>query len=254
MTGYRTHFFCVIAALTVSMQIAQAQEAGQPAQPEYSTSEVQALSDWAVGATGGTLGIGGDVSYRVSPYLAARVEATWLELNPSTFLSSFKGTNGYDFTLSQFAVGALVDLHPFRNGFRIVGGIEYADFSFKQSVSRQSSFSINNVNYSSAQIGTLYTNVSIKNSAAPYVGVGWDSAFYCGIIQDPKQAMTCDRFTFSFDLGALYTGGVKVLQTTSATVPGLASNLAAESSSLQSNFNKFYSFYPVAMATLKYRF
>ena len=181
------------------------------------------------------------------------MEATWLEINPSKFLSSLN-LNGYNFTLSQLAAGGLVDLHPFRNGFRVVGGLEYANFAFHQSVSTQNSFVINQVNYTSAQIGKLYTNVSIKNNAAPYVGLGWDSAFYCGIIQDPKQATKCDNFTVSFDLGALYTGGVKVSQTTDANVAGLANNLAASAAALQNTFNKFYSFYPVLMTTFKYRF
>jgi hypothetical protein len=216
---------------------------------------VQSLSPYAIALTAGTMGIGGEFSAAVGSYLVLRATGTWLYFNPSTFLSKINTSdNGYNFTVSQFSAGGLVDLHPFQNGFRLVGGLEFADFNFKQSVSNQSSYSVNGVNYTFAQIGKLYTNVSVKSAAAPYVGIGWDSAFYCGLIYGSNTAAQCDRFTVGFDLGALYTGGVKVTQTTDLNVPGLAANLQAESQTLKNTFNEFYSFYPVVMLNLKYRF
>jgi hypothetical protein len=215
----------------------------------------QNLSPVAIGLTGGTLGFGGEVSYLAHPFVVLRVTGTWLKFDPSSFLSNFSANdNNYNFSLSQLAVGGLLDVHPFRNGFRVVAGVEYADFSFRQSTSTQTTYNINNQPYTFAQIGNLYTSVSIKNEAAPYFGLGWDSAFYCGYIDVSSLSPRCDRFTIGFDLGALYTGGVSVTQSTDKTVVGLAANLSAESSSLEASFNKFYSFYPVAMLTAKFRF
>lgn len=223
--------------------------------PQNQSTAGQTLSPWAFGLTGGTLGVGAEFSAYANSYVVLRVTGTWLKFDPTSLLSKLNSSNnGYNFELSQIAAGGLVDLHPFRNGFRLTGGIEYADFSFKQSVSTQSTYSINGTTYTSAQIGSLYTNVNIKNEAAPYIGLGWDSAFYCGFIQGTNTAMRCDRFTVGFDLGALYTGGVSVNQTTDRSVPGLAGNLAAESGHLQNTFNEFYSFYPVIMTTFKFRF
>lgn len=229
---------------------------GEPSQPLPAQNQAppdQTLSRWAVGVTAGTLGVGGEFSALITPYFVGRLTATWFELNPSSLLSKLN-ENGYNFTLSQITAGGLVDWHPFQNGFRFVAGIEYADFRFKESVSSQSSYTINGTTYTSAQIGNLYTNVTVKDVAAPYLGVGWDSAFYCDYIRSGNTAMKCDQLTIGVDLGALYAGGVNVTQTTDKSVPGLANDLAAESSKLKNTFNDFYSFYPVIMATLKYRF
>jgi hypothetical protein len=245
--------FAVGALLICSTSISNA--ADQPLPAESQPLPDQTLGRWAVGLNGGTLGIGGEVSAYVNSFLVLRATATWLKFDPSSLLSDLSSSdNGYNFSLSQIAAGGLVDLHPFRNGFRVVAGIEYADFNFRQSVSAQSSYTINGTNYTSAQIGNLYTNVSIKNEAAPYIGVGWDSAFYCGYIAGTNTAAKCDQFTIGFDVGALYTGGVNVTQTTDRTVAGLATDLAAESGHLQNTFNEFYSFYPVVMVNAKYRF
>jgi hypothetical protein len=247
--------FVALSSLSHAADVGSPPTGSEPAVPAAPPTPVQSLSPFAFGLTAGSLGIGGEFSAAVGSYFVLRATGSWLQFNPSSFLSKVNTSdNGYNFTLSQFSAGGLVDLHPFQNGFRLVGGLEYADFSFKQSVSGQSNFTINGVNYTSAQIGKLYTNVSVKNAAAPYVGVGWDSAFYCGVIVGANTAAQCDRFTIGFDLGALYTGGVRLTQTTDQSVPGLAANLQEESQKLRNSFNEFYSFYPVIMLNMKYRF
>jgi hypothetical protein len=250
-----TIMLCLASVSGNAADVAQPWPGPVPPPPAQPPPPDQNLTPFAIGLTGGSLGFGGEVSYLVHPFVALRATATWLKFDPSSFLSNFAAADdNFNFSLSQIAAGGLVDVHPFRNGFRIVGGVEYADFNFRQSNSTQTTYTINNQSYTFAQIGNLYTSVTIKNKAAPYVGLGWDSAFYCGYIDVSSLAPRCDRFTIGFDLGALYTGGVTVSQTSDKSVPGLAANLTAESDSLQSTFNKFYSFYPVAMLTAKFRF
>jgi hypothetical protein len=247
--------FLALSSVSYAADVGSPPTGSEPAVPAAPPTPAQSLSPFAFGLTSGTMGVGGEFSAAAGSYFVLRATGTWLYFNPASFLSKVNTSgNGYNFTLSQFSAGGLVDLHPFKNGFRLVGGLEYADFSFKQSVSNQSNYTINGVNYTSAQIGKLYTNVSVKNAAAPYFGVGWDSAFYCAVIVGTDTAAQCDRFTIGFDLGALYTGGVKLTQTTDKSVPGLAANLQAETQRLRNSFNEFYSFYPVLMLNMKYRF
>lgn len=256
MFGVRQMFVASVVVVA-AVSVAEAGDIAPPNIPQPSaapTSPDQNFSPVAIGLTAGTLGVGGEISFAAYSFIVLRATGTWLKFSPSSLLSNLSSAdNDYNFTLSQLAAGGLVDLHPFRNGFRIVGGLEYADFNFRQNFAAQSSYTINGQSYSSAEIGSLYTSVTIKNKAAPYVGVGWDSAFYCGYIDNGLRTR-CDQFTIGFDLGALYTGGVSVNETTNRSVPGLAENLAAESAKVETEFNRFYSFYPVLMVTGKYRF
>jgi hypothetical protein len=212
-------------------------------------------SGFAAGVTAGTLGIGGEASYLVNPYIVARSNITWLSFNYGSILSKMTDINSdnYDFTLNEFTVGGLLDFHMFRNGFRGVVGLRYADFNFSQSRADRPSYAINGHIYSNAEIGALNTVVTVRNRAAPYIGLGWDSAHHFSSVRDAAD-WTGERFTVSFDLGALYTGGVNVNMTTDRTVPSLPNDLLGESHRLKNSFNNIYSFYPVAMTTFKYRF
>jgi len=212
-------------------------------------------SSFAAGVTAGTLGIGAEASYLVLPYLVARSNVTWLRFNYNSFLSEMGlDSNNYDFTFSEFSVGGLLDFHPFQNGFRAVVGGRYTDFNFNQSRTDKPSYTINGNSYSNAQIGALNTIVSVKNRFAPYIGFGWDSAHYFSSVRKPDAEWSGEKFTVSFDLGALYTGGVDVNMTTDRTVASLPNDLASESQHVKKTFNNIYSFYPVAMTAFKYRF
>jgi hypothetical protein len=212
----------------------------------------------AAGITGGTLGIGAEASYLITPYFVARASVTDLKFRYDSLLSELGLSSQYDFTLSEFTAGALLDFHPFQNGFRVVGGARYADFNFVQSKSYASDYvySINGKPYTTAQIGALSTAVNVRNQVAPYIGFGWDSVHYFSSIRAPDASWVGEKFTVGFDLGALYTGGVKVNMTTDEPVPGssLPHDLATESQHLAKTLNKIYFFYPVAMTTFKYRF
>jgi hypothetical protein len=212
-------------------------------------------SRFAAGITAGTLGVGVEASYFINPYLVARANVTGLSFNYGSLLSGMGiDSSNYDFTLKEFSAGGLIDIHPFRNGFRGAIGARYADFNFSQSRTDKVAYSINGVTYTNAQVGALNTTVTVKNQFAPYVGFGWDSAHHFSSVRDAAD-WTGDKFTVSFDLGALYTGGVNVDMTTDRKpTPNLSTDLVAESQHLRNAMNKIYSFYPVAMTTFKYRF
>jgi hypothetical protein len=236
----------IVVALTLTqMALSAATALGQDAGGE---------SGFAAGMTAGTLGIGGEASYLVNPYIVARSNITWLNFKYSSLLSKMDiNSDNYDFTLNEFTFGGLLDFHMFRNGFRGVVGFRYADFNFSQSRTDGPFHTINGHIYSSDQIGALNTAVTVRNRAAPYIGFGWDSAHHFSSVHDAAD-WRGDRFTVSFDLGALYTGGVNVNMTTDRTVPGLPNDLLGESHHLKNSLNNIYLFYPVAMTTFKYRF
>ena len=222
--------------------------------PPASLQETAGGPSIAAGITGGTLGIGPEASALISPYFVVRANATWISFRLDSLFSSLD--NNYDFKLSEFTAGGLLDFHPFQNGFRIVSGARYADFNFDQhrSYSLNYNYTFNDHSYPYALVGTLHTDVSVKNPVAPYIGLGWDSSHYFSTVRGPDERWVEEKFTVGFDVGALYTGGVNVNMSTSRTVPGLTDDLAVESQNLKKTLNSIYLFYPVVMTTLKYRF
>ena len=212
---------------------------------------------WAFGPTIGTLGVGAEASYFVNPFVVIRGGGAWLKFDYASLVKDYVKSNNYNFTANDTSFGASIDFHPFRNGFRVITGLRYADFRFSQSNGNLQSYTIGNNVYTAAQIGTLNSNVTIKNKAAGYLGIGWDSAHHSSIIID-KTTGQAEQFTISWEMGALYTGGVNVAMTTTQAVgvsaSTLQSDIALEQSKVTSSFNRFYSFYPVAMVTAKYAF
>ncbi|SRR5579871_6495108 len=244
----------ILAALTLtpvalSSTTVFGQEKPAPG-PPVPVPEMAGGPSIAAGITGGTLGIGPEVSALVSPYFVVRANATWMSFDLDSVFA-----NDYNFKLNEITAGGLLDFHPFQNGFRIVGGARYADFKFdRRDYDPAYGYTFNGHPYSTAQFGSLQTNVSVKNPVAPYIGLGWDSSHYFSSVRGPDEKWVGEKFTVGFDVGALYTGGVNVKMTTSQTVPGLADDLAAESEHLKKTLNSIYLFYPVVMTTLKYRF
>jgi hypothetical protein len=239
---------CNLAVLTL-MQIALASTA-------VFAQEKMDDSRLAAGVTGGTLGIGVEASYFVNPYLVVRANVTGLSFRYDNLLNY--GYNYGDFAFNELSAGALFDIHPFRNGFRTVLGARYTDFKFNESSVNEPSYAVNNNYYMNTgnQLGALHTQITVKNEVAPYFGIGWDSAHHFSSVRD-AAGWEGDRFTVSFDLGALYTGGVNVRQWMDAPVPSgspLSNDLAAESQYLKKTLDKWFLFYPVAMTTFKYRF
>jgi hypothetical protein len=129
-------------------------------------------SRFALGATVGTDGVGGELQYNLNRYVTVRGRGTWLDFR-------YGGNSGdvhydADFKLSQG--GGFVDLHPFANPFVVsVGGVagpRRADVSlyYRRNVT------VDGVSLTPAQLGQGGGRAEI-GSAAPFVGLGFDNTF-----------------------------------------------------------------------------
>lgn len=199
----------------------------------------------AIGATAGTLGVGGEVSALVYDTVVVRAAASYIALNLGDNETSNSGKGKYD-VQARFA-GGMVDWHPFRSGWRMSTGLRYADvdLSATNSLSNGSSVRIGNNSYNAAQVGQLKTAIKNHNMAAPYIGFGYDSAHF------NRDGV---GLSLGMDIGALYIGDADVKLSTTKSVAGLAADIAVETDKTKSDIKKYYNFYPVFMLAAKISF
>jgi len=105
-------------------------------------------------------------------------------------------------------------------------------------------YDINGVSYSAAQVGNLRGNVDF-NSIAPYLGIGWGNPFGSG-----------GNWSFSCDLGVVFQGSPNVSLAADgqfADDPAFQANLEAERRDLEDELDS-YKYYPVVSLGVTYRF
>jgi len=198
--------------------------------------------DIAVGAKVGTLGFGLEATTNVVPLLVN----VRLQGNIFNYNKDIKDTAvTYNAKLKLRSVGILADVYPFAGKFRLTGGAYYNGNKLTMTgrPTGAGQFTFNNVNYTTAQVGTVTANVDF-NKFAPYVGLGWGDAVSSG-----------SPFGFSFELGALYMGQPKtsITATGAAANPALASNIAVEKAKLDSSLSNL-KWYPVASIGVNWKF
>ena len=180
---------------------------------------VASPSPWSAGFMISTLGPGLQVSYHAYGWAVVRVEGTYVSI-PADGL-----------TASLQSAGAILDLHPFHNAFRMSGGLRYFEYNL----------SGNTVINESGTPNTFRVAITNTNKAAPYFGFGLNSSHFSGERYELKVGL---------DLGAVYSGKPDV-SVTNVTNPG---------EDVQSQIDKyvgkyqFLDFYPVATISARLTF
>lgn len=199
-------------------------------------------SDASLGVRFGTLGIGGEVAKLVNSHVAVRAGANFFS---HTFNHSESDIT-YDVSLKLKGVSGLIDLFPSARGsFHLTGGVmtRPADVTGKGQPSGSGTYTINNHEYTTAQVGTL-TGTAKWPSASPYVGLGWGT-----------PAAKHGALKFVFDLGAVIGKPTIALTATGAgSNAQLQSDLDAQIATTQDDVNKYAKVYPVLSFGLVYRF
>jgi hypothetical protein len=227
--------FIVVAGAALLASVAPAAFAEDaPVKPNF----------WSIGPTISTLGLGAEASYLVYEKIVLRVGGSYFDLNCSRTAQMYGGTKcNHDFNIAGLFAGGIVDIHPFKSGWRLSAGLRYTDLEAKDVTN--ASVKIGNTTYSSNDIGSAKFSIKNSNPAAPYIGFGYDSSHFT----DEGAG-----FKLGFELGALYAGDPSVSVTTEKTVGGLAGDIARETSTLKGDLQKFYNFYPVAMLSARIAF
>lgn len=204
---------------------------------------VQAYADTsrlAIGVKNSTLGLGGEVTARITSNVNARLGINAFGLDLDGEISDIE----YDFDIDLLSYSALLDWYPFKGSFRVSGGILVNESEVGLSTTPVIPLMIGGTIYTPAEIGVLSGTLGFDN-VAPYVGIGWGNAF-------GKDK----RWGFVSDVGVAFIGSPDVNLSANglmAADPAFQANLAMESADIEEYLGDF-KFYPVCSLSFFFRF
>ena len=197
-------------------------------------------SGWAVVAKIGTEGIGADLHRQIVPNLLNfRIGGSFFPYSRDFSESDID----YEGELRLAAVPVLLDLYPFKNWFRLEGGLM---INFNEvratAVPRQGQISIGDNTYPADLFGQLKGEVKFSR-ASPYFGLGFSNPIKKG-----------KRWGVFLDIGAMYHGeGDVTLTTTKAPPPQLLNDLQREERNAEDEIRKLR-FFPIVQFGVSFHF
>lgn len=199
------------------------------------------MGEIAVGIKAGTLGLGVEVNYPVSPRLT-------MTAGINTFSRSMTDTTDgidYDVDFNLRTIALLANFHPFAGSFRLTGGIMINSNELKMEAKPNgaTTYDIGDATYDISDVGTLKAAVDF-NKTAPYAGFGFGHSASNG-------------FGFNLDIGVLMQGAPNVSMKTVGTNPLILAALGADLEKEEANAEddiKEFTMYPVISAGINYRF
>lgn len=198
-------------------------------------------SNVAIGASVGTLGIGVDLSGRLSQKFNVRGSVKGFSYDTEREEDDID----YDVSGDLFTVSALVDWFVTGGGFRITGGLVYNgnEAAAVAILEEGTVVEIGDEEYPAEAVGDLTGDVTF-DPVAPYLGIGYGNPF-----RGSKS------WHFFFDLGVMFhgEGEVKLNASNPLGIPGLEEEVAKEQAKVQDDISD-YNLYPVLTAGVSYRF
>lgn len=195
---------------------------------------------WAIGAKGGTLGIGGELTKKVATDINTRAGFNMLDFSFDDDVAGIE----YDFDMDLRSFSVLLDWHIFDGPFRITGGVLSMDNEFDLDTLVNQNVTIGDNTYTPAQVGRLSGRVDIEG-LAPYIGIGWGNPVGRG-----------RRWGFYSDFGVAFANSPDVTLRATGTMAGdptFQGDLAKEERDIQDDMDAL-EFYPVLSAGLYFRF
>ena len=195
---------------------------------------------FAVSGKVSTLGVGVEVTTRITPRLNARLGLNAFDYDHSVTEGGIK----YDLDLQLRSFSGLLDWHPFAGSFRLSGGLLVNRNEFSAQAGFTTPQLIGGRTYTPAEIGTLRSNIGFPG-LAPYVGIGWGNA-----VEEGR------RWGFVIDLGVVFQGSPDVSLTADGGLvadPIFQADLAREREELAEGLDAFR-YYPVIALGISYKF
>ena len=198
----------------------------------------------AVGARGGTAGIGPEVVVSLGHRANLRVGANLLG---NYGYSSERGGIPYDLELELRSGLGVVDFHPTGGGFHLSAGALYNKSRVDGAAAPAGTYTIGGTSYTGAEVGSLTAAARFERELVPYVGLGFGNA-----VGDGR------RLRLSLDLGVAFQGAPRVELATSGPIASDArfqADLAREKAEVDEELTASrYKYYPVVGLGLSYRF
>jgi len=193
----------------------------------------------------GTLGVGADMTIGISKKLNARANLNYFSYGKTiTEDEDEDGSGGGTIKpkLNLLTMGALLDWHPWAQGFRISAGLYLNKNKLDLTAETSDTVEINEHEYSVSDLGGKVD----FNSLAPYFGIGYGNAVQAN-----------GHWHFSFDIGALYSGSPQVALWATASDPALQAQLDADIAEEVKDIEddvEMYTIHPVISLGVSYLF
>lgn len=204
-----------------------------------SAARAEEASGLSIGVTAGTLGIGPELGYRISPLFGVRGSATFFGISHDFDVNDIT----YDGRLKLSTFGLSADLYPFQGGFRLSAGARINKNKIKMRATPTSVVSVGDNDYTPGQIGTLSGDVRTKDFS-PTLTLGYAGGLSKGL-------------KFGIDAGAMFQGHPRTndLKATGslASNPAFLADIATEQRKIDDKINK-YNVYPLLQLSVAYAF
>ncbi|GAB4513734.1 MAG: hypothetical protein Tsb0026_18690 [Sulfuricaulis sp.] len=194
-------------------------------------------ADVGINLKAGTLGAGVELSKSFSDKFSMG-----LGFNSYDYKTTDRASDiDYDFNFDLQSVALLANYHPFSGVFRLTAGALYNknELNLTGKPTAGSTYTINGVSYTAAQVGTLSGKLTF-NSTAPYLGLGWGNR-------------PGGRWGLSADIGVLYQGSPKLTMSATGAAAGLAADIEQERRSAEEDLSDL-KWYPVLSLGMYFRF
>jgi hypothetical protein len=195
---------------------------------------------WAIVVKAGTHGIGADISRSIIPsVLNLRAGASFYSLSKDNVVDD--GIQ-YNTKLKMGAIPIAADVFPFKNWFRLGGGLVVNLTGADGTAQPQNGFlHIGDSVYPASAVGELKAKLKF-NRVAPYFGMGFNNPI--------KKS---GHLGFFVDLGFLYHGTPSIDLTASRMFPALQADLDKQIRDVNEDIED-YSIFPVIQLGLSYKF
>jgi len=201
----------------------------------------------AVGATlkVGTLGVGADVTIGISKNFNARANLNYFSYGMTIDEEEDEDGGGggtINPKLQLLTTGALLDWHPWAQGFRISAGLYMNNNKIDFTADTNDTVDINDREYFVSDLGGKVD----FNAVAPYLGIGYGNAVQAN-----------GHWHFAFDIGVMYSGSPQVALWATASDPALQAQLntdiEAEVKDIEEDLEA-YTIHPVISLGVSYLF
>lgn len=193
----------------------------------------------AVGVSGGTLGIGPEISWRFSEHAGLRASGGFFDASRNDELDDIE----YDGDLKLNSFGAMLDWYPFGGGFRLSAGARINNNEIDLEGTPTTTVEIGDEEFTPAEIGTLSGTVKTKN-LAPAFSLGYGAKLARGL-------------AFTFELGVMMQGSPRIENLTAtgllAEDQDFLDQLALEEQRAEEDADDF-KLWPIIQLGLVYRF
>ncbi len=151
----------------------------------------------AFGYQASTLGIGADLTVRLTDRFNARAGGSYFPFRHSGVLQEEIDVK-YKVDVRLAAVRLFLDWHPFGNAFRLSAGGLYNGTRVQGHAQPVESYTVQQKTFEPEELGDLDAEVSFANRLNPYLGIGFGNA------------VKGSRFDLYVDLGVMYVAQPKV--------------------------------------------